>query len=453
MKPLAFTTLLALCLAAGSARAQEVLVPFDSSGRIEHLDRSLEDKLNLFPEYPRFVEATLFRLPDSSYVLEIMYEDSAGHMRARRPLSAADAAELRARVMQIIAEKAPAVALDRSGRKALIAGTLTLALAYHGWAIPVGLNVRNGTAVGGLYLVTAAAGYFVPLLATEHISVSRGTASLALYGGSRGIGHGIMLGLVLGGENHGRTLVSAGLLTSIGEELIGGSVAQSNHLSDGDAVAIGVLGDFGAGIGVAMADVAGAFDDGNARAAGAWVLGGSAAGLAAGGLLASRVDYTRGDAYIVRGAGALGALTTVTFTSYAKPNNDHVYTTTAMAGAVGGLVLGHVLIRDHDFTSDQGALVTLGEVSGGLLGLGTVALFSRDDGAGGSAYWTGAMLGAAGGFALPYIMFEKDASVKSPHAQMQLDVGPCLPSVAGQPGFAHLPIPPGMPTATLRVHF
>lgn len=454
MKRVLFKVMLALCLWAVSVQAQEIQVPFDSAGRVQRLDRSLEDKLNLFPEFPRFVEAALFRLPDSSYVLEILYDDSAGRLRERRALTSDETADLRWRVMQAISERAPATLLDRSGRKRLIAGNLTLALGYYGWAIPYAFQVGSGSAYGGLYLVTAAAGYFIPLLATERTSVSRGTASLGLYGGSRGIGHGIMLGLVAGAEDNGPALVGAGVLASIAEEVAALSIARHANLSDGDAVAIGVLGDFGAGIGVCMADVTGAFDHSDDAAVGAWVLAGSAAGLATGGMLARRVDYTRGDAYIVRAAGALGALTTITFTTYGDPENDRVYSSAAMAGAVGGLALGHVLIRDHDFSSDQGALITLGGVSGGLLGVGLVTLSAGGHEAESSTYWTGTTLGAAAGFTVAYLLFESDASLNVKRApQMGMDITPRLPSLAGTRGLERMPPPPDMLTATLKVRF
>jgi hypothetical protein len=183
-------------------------------------------------------------------------------------------------------------------------------------------------------------------------------------------------------------------------------------------------------------------------------LAGSAAGLATGGLLARKIVYTRGDAYIVRASGALGALATTTFTTYADPNDDRVYSSTAMAGAVGGLVLGHVLIRDHDFTSDQGALVTLGEVAGGLFGIGMVSLAAGGHDADASTYWTGAMLGAAGGFTVSYLLLESDASLKPKRApDMGMDIAPRLPSLAGAPGFERMPLPPHVLTATLKFHF
>jgi hypothetical protein len=454
MKRLPYEGMLVLCLLAASVRAQETLVPFDSAGRVERLDRSLEAKLNLFPEFPHFVEAALFKLPDSSYVLEIMYDDSAGRLRTRRALTPDEASDLRWRVMQAITERAPAAGLDQSGRKRFIAGNLAIGLGYHGWAIPYATQVGSSSAAGGLYLLTAAAFYFIPFLATEHTSVSRGTASLGLYGASRGIGHGIMLGLVAGAEHNGPMLVGAGVLASIAEEVAAVNIARHTNLSDGDAVAIGVLGDFGAGIGVGMADVSGAFDSDHAAAVGGWVLAGSAAGLATGGILARNTDYTRGDAYVVRAAGALGTIAALTFTTYADPNDDRVYSATAMAGAVGGLALGHVLIRDHDFSSDQGALITLGEVAGGLFGIGMVTLAAGGHEAESSTYWTGTMLGAAGGFTFSYLLLESDASLKPKHAtEMRMDIAPRLITAAGTPGFEHMPLPPDMLTATLRVHF
>jgi hypothetical protein len=452
IKRLPYGLMLVLCLWAATVRAQETLVPFDSAGRVERLDRNLEEKLQLFPEYPGFFEAALFRLPDSSYVLEIMYDDSLGRSRARRPLTGNEADELRWRVMQAVALRAPTAALDQSGRKRFIAGNLTLALGYHGWAIPYAVRASDAAA-GGIYLVTAAAGYFVPFFATQHASMSRGMAGLGIYGGSRGILHGIMLALVAGAEENGRAKVTAGMVTSIAEEAAAVTIAQKTRLSDGDAVAIGVLGDFGAGIGVCLADVTGAFEGrDDSRVIGAWVLAGSAGGLTAGGILASRVDYTRGDAYVVRAAGWLGGLTAITPLTYGEPDHRAV-SAAVIAGTTGGLALGHVLIRHRDFSGDQGALITLGEVAGGLFGVGIVTLTARGTDTDASVYWTGTTVGAAGGFAFSYWMLESNAPARPKRAlDTGMDLSPRLPSLAGAPGFEKVPPPPDMLTATLHVH-
>ena len=58
--------LILLLFFAGAAYAQEVQVPFDSSGSIQVVNQDLEKHLDLFPMYPHFLEARLYHEPDSS---------------------------------------------------------------------------------------------------------------------------------------------------------------------------------------------------------------------------------------------------------------------------------------------------------------------------------------------------------------------------------------------------
>src|SRR6185295_10082406 len=80
----------------GVLAAQEVQVPLDEAGRLEMITPELARKLDLFTDVAGFREARLFRVSDSSYVLEVTSGDRAGLRRDRRPLSAAEAAAFRA---------------------------------------------------------------------------------------------------------------------------------------------------------------------------------------------------------------------------------------------------------------------------------------------------------------------------------------------------------------------
>src|SRR3989339_1301055 len=87
-----------LVILCSTAQAQETQVPFDSTGKIQQINSELEQDLHLFPEYQDFQEAKLYRLTDSTYVLELYYKDKAEIIKDRRPLSADEASSLRARV-------------------------------------------------------------------------------------------------------------------------------------------------------------------------------------------------------------------------------------------------------------------------------------------------------------------------------------------------------------------
>jgi hypothetical protein len=449
MKNLMCAIVLALVFIAPSVRGQDVLVPFDSSGKIERIDQKLEQDIRLFPEYPGFREAVLYRTSDTTFVLEIMYRNNGRIVRTQRPLTAVEAEKLRRTVMQTVLVCAPTVILDQSGRKPLIVRNLTLALLYHGWALPAALEV-SGAAAGGMYLITGAAGYFVPMLLTEQKSISRGTATLAMYGASRGIGHGLMLGLVVQDDDVTNGILGLGVAASVIEEIVAVQVAAKTNMSDGDAVAIGVMGDFGSAIGVELAYVSDFFEGEHTREVGSVILAGSAVGITTGALLASKLNYTRGDAYIVRGAGVLGVMIPIAALDYGNPDAK-AYSYAAMTGSVAGLFAGHLLIRGRDFSTDNGALVTLGEVAGGLLGLGLVTMASPEGENSGAIYWTGATVGAAGGFALTYSLLHKDAPRESSNIELGLDFRPAPDSYTPEP--LGLIKPPAVPMAGLSVHF
>lgn len=441
--------IVALLLCALSASAQEVLVPFDSLGKVERIDRDLENKLGLFPEYSGFREAQLYQLSDTSFSVEITHEDSGKVIRTRIVLTVSEMNDLRKKVMNAIYEEAPQTMLDHSGRKKLIAGTLTMSVFYHGWALPAAAEA-DGASAGGMYLILAAGGYFVPLMLTAHSPVTSGMATLAIYGGSRGIGHGIMLDLILEGEDVTTAVLAAGSFFSIAEEASFVAWARKTEMTDGDAMAIGVMGDFGAAIGVGLAHMTTEFEKESNSAIAVWILTGSAAGIATGAILADKITYTRGDALILRNVGVLGALWPVTILDFASPKEDKAYSTVAVIGAICGLGAGHALIGGRNFTTDEGALVTLGELAGGLFGLGVVTL-AEPEGDKSAAYWAGASLGATGGFLLTYSMFQKGAQVKLPH-HARLDFG-----IQSQP---RVPLdlqnritPPEIPMASLNIRF
>jgi hypothetical protein len=88
------------------------------------------------------------------------------------------------------------------------------------------------------------------------------------------------------------------------------------------------------------------------------------------------------------------------------------------------------------------------------LGLGLVTWGAGNRDVDASIYWTGTMLGAAGGFTFSYLWLAPNAALERKHAtEMGLDIGPRLVTAAGRPGFERMPAPPDMLTATLRVHF
>jgi hypothetical protein len=411
---------------AVSSYAQEVQVPIDAEGKLEFIDSEIERDLGMFTDYENFREARLFQISDTSFVLEISYQPQKSLLKVRLPLSAKEAFEFRRKVTERIKLKKPRAVLNQEGRTKLLAGTLALSLGYYGWAVPVTFDVDDGKSFAAIYMLTSGAGFFIPFLGTRDIPVTDAAATLGLYGGTRGIVHGIFLyGLAKGEDATGRGMVGFGMLGSFSEGIAFFSLADRSNMSAGMAEVICIGGDFGIGWGLGAAHLANFFDEDEERSIAGSILLGSATGLVAGKMLAERQQYTRGDAYVLRGAGILGAYIPLAVVDMAEPEDDRTYTAAAMVGSVIGLGLGHRLVRGKDFTTGQGTLVNLGELAGGLVGLGVAYLVSPDDDDDNSSlFLTSSALGATGGFWLLYRSFARTAQTHARNPSWNIHLSP-----------------------------
>ena len=147
----------------------------------------------------------------------------------------------------------------------------------------------------------------------------------------------------------------------------------------------------------------------NEQSAAAVTLLGSGIGLLGGNLLASHQHYTRGDAHVLSAVGLLGAYIPLALVDSIDPEADRAYSAASMLGAIVGLGLGHQLLMGKDFSTDQGNLIRLSELAGGMLGLGIAYLVSSEDADNSALYLAGSATGATGGFWLMYRSYARSA--------------------------------------------
>ena len=98
MRHLLLPLLLVLLCSARPVLAQETQVPLDESGSLMVIDASVDEAEELFPDFPGFREARLFRVSEDAYVLEVLYESAGEVVRERRSLTPEEVSSLRARV-------------------------------------------------------------------------------------------------------------------------------------------------------------------------------------------------------------------------------------------------------------------------------------------------------------------------------------------------------------------
>ncbi len=362
-----------LALFISQARAQEVQVPFDSAGKILVINQDLQKQLDLFPTYPHFLEAHLYREADSTYILEVTSFENSKLVKDRLPKSATAVTAIREDIEARLGSTTPTVKLDQSSRtKFLIWETL---ISFFGYApaLMSGFNYDNGSLYAGIELVIGGLGYLVPSVITEHAPMTDGEGSLALGGAFLGAAHGALIDILLSNGDPGREMGPFITAVSIGETGIGYAIASKNNMTEGTADIIRYGGLFGMMDGIGLG-----FAVNNSASGSLWSglgLAGSAAGFAVGTAMANSQDYTRGNASVVLTAGIYGALLPPLLYASAISYNTNTNPATGLllsgvAGNIGGILLAHSIVNGKHFSNAEGTAVILGTTAGYAIGLG-----------------------------------------------------------------------------------
>ena len=399
----AILVLIALFVLAAS---QEVSVPFDSTGKIQVVDEKLNKQLGLFPNISGFKQAQIFKVSDTLYSLEVTREENGKLIRERKTMTRSEYLRLTAKVDSILAVK-PIASEIRAAKIKLLTGSLILSAGYYGWALPYSMDIEDDRSVVALYMLTSASGFLIPLLATRGQRVTDAEATMAIYGGTRGIIHGVYISRFLKEDPNSRYVHGVNVATSIIEGVTGCVVAHKTKMSSGTADIIGACGDFGSWLGWGTAFLADYTFDDHPKEKSGLVLLGQALGIAAGKLWSEKQDFTRGDATIVYGSGVLGGFLGGGIAQALDRDNADLTVGSAMVGSVLGLVAGGAMTKGRDFTTGQAALIALSETACGLLGLGISYLTTDNWG----VYTLGTALGAGLGFGLAYKAFEGKVKV------------------------------------------
>ncbi len=366
-------TLFLFLLFSGIAFAQEVQVPFDRSGNVMVINQDLEKKLDLFPSYPHFLEAHLYREADSSYILEVTSFENSQVVKDRLPKSALAVKSIREDVEARLGSRPPSLRLDQSSRTKVLVWETLLAFFGYAPAIQSAFNSDNAGLGSGLELVIGGLGYLIPSILTANAPMTDGEGSLALGSAFLGAAHGVLLDVLLTNGNPGREVGPFATAVSVGETGIGYLIASKNNMTEGTADMIRYGGLFGMMDGIGLA-----FAVNNSASGALWSgmgLAGSAAGYAVGTALANAQEYSRGNASVILTAGIYGALippliyaSAISYNTNTNPASGLLLT--AVAGNIGGVILGNSLMQGKHFSDGEGTAVILGTTAGFAIGLG-----------------------------------------------------------------------------------
>ncbi len=372
---------------------QEALLP--DAGVVE-ISAELRQRLGLFPEIPGFRVARLFLRDRGDAVLEIEWVEAGAVVRDRRLLDASALEALR-RGLAAEVELAGLRALEsREGRGGLVLGHTLLGLGYHGWAVPVALDVSSSQGAVAAYLLTAGASFYVPYALTRGRGVTETHRGLSLYGGTRGILTGVLLGDVVAGDrDHGggsnRARLAGGVVGGALAGTLGFVAVDRWRPPPGDAELWGAFGDGGFLAGAAVAYLAGPYRDHeverregdlvlietrtrNRRLGHAVTVAGHGAGLATGYWLAGRRSYSSGDVSVLRSVAVLGIQSGATVARLGGADDGIPYVAGMLAGGVAGTVAGDRWVGARGLGVGEGLLVNAGHLAGSATALGITYL-------------------------------------------------------------------------------
>ncbi len=383
----------------GTQAQVERQISFDDAGKILVVTKSMNDEYKWFEPIGTFLEARLFKMNDSAFVLEILRRADQGNERERRQLSMIDMAALRARIQISAGSPMETGGLDQSGRSALLWGSTLWSLFYYGTAITAAFSPSGDVTPGATYLIAGGLGYFVPMILTQDANVTAGAASLAVGGMFQGALHGWALGGLISGSNlSARTGFALSVLGGVSETIAGYVIGTTTGISEGGAGVINTTEFYGAAGGaLAALTIMGNLVDGDAsiRVLSGLGLLGAAGGVLVGNEIIKSQHITSSDATVYAVTGALGLGLPYAILSAVNPSDvsSRVITGIGLVGAAGGLYLGTRLIDGLDYRENDGTTVLLSTLAGGIVGVGLAQIVDSPQ-----AIWPIVWASAAGGF-------------------------------------------------------
>ncbi|MHC1703829.1 MAG: hypothetical protein AB9846_07965 [Tenuifilaceae bacterium] len=362
-------------LAINSLKSQEIQIPF--CDKYHTITPAQVSKISFFNEISGFKEAYLYLNSDTTYTIEIFYIKNGQTLREKKSISQENLNQL----CNEITEPKPTELDDQNdfgqdGRRRLIISSMTYALGYYGWAVPVAFDAQEGKAYTTSYMFIGAASFFIPFMATRDKEVTWGMAKGYSVGSSLGIIHGWSLStLLLGEEMEGRTGLGISVATSLTEGLIGYSLARKHNFSYSRMNMIGYGGTWGALQGLGLPYL---LNSEEPRIYGLSSLAFSGLGMYAGNYFSSKYSITNGDATVINTIGVLGTYVPVSILNSINDDFDKTQVAFMMLGSLAGLSYGIHKTKTIDYDNQQGNIISLGSLAGYFTGLGFAYITESD---------------------------------------------------------------------------
>ena len=398
--------MLILCIPIFSF-AEEVQIGFYEKPDIQQIDAALEKKLALFPEYKNFIEARLYKIDSGVYLLEILHMENGTTVRKKLTLDENAYQALRQKISAALIRVNTDKPIDQEGRYTLLTATTLLSLGMYGPLMVPIADIDQSRNIAAVESVTGSAGFFIPFWLTYDRQVSESSAFSYIYGSLIGSYHGLLSSLLMYGNDLGPPRISASMTMglSLAEGVGCFFLTDRLHPSLGkvDTMAWGSV--WGSVWALETAGLTTDMESG--RMVGGALLAGSLGGIGLGYVLSETEHYTRGDAIVQNDVVMLGTYIPLAIVDMTGTDKPKVFLGASLAGSLAGTALGYMMIKDKNFTTGQGGLISLGEFAGALLGTGAAAYFSYNNG---TAYLVWSAAGGTIGYAVMYYIFKDSAA-------------------------------------------
>lgn len=427
---------------ASAKTSAEIQAPFDKDGKLWIITEEMERQYGFFPKYRNVIDARLFQLPDSSFVLELTQLVGSVPENTRIPLSLVELVNLRNTVSDALQRgqmSQPqggffgggnfARPLDERNlgdweKTSLVISATTLGLSYGFLTDALSFSGSNPSFFPAAGVATIAAPIAFgggALWAVSQPWFTRSSSLMLLNGISSGFVHGLAGYLVVADQQQieGRALGVSGILGSLIESGLTLRLPETLNLNYGQTSLLTNMGSSTILTGALAAVALGAFNpdaqgnlNSNAlRLTAAASLLGSAGGYFLGYRLGQSQNIAPGDAIVFEAPSSIALLvpiSTLLLPQVTQTFPDlRLYAGLTVGAQALGYVLGNELIRNKDFTFDHGRQINQAVSLGVTLGL--IPLYA---GLNGDAARYAPLLMAAGGavgFTIAYINCSKQA--------------------------------------------
>ncbi len=382
MKKIKYLIFVIFTISSLAVYSQVELIPVCPSKNVNVYTKNLEDSLHLFSDITSFEKAKFFRQNDSSYLVQIYYLDGGQPYLTQKTISEQELEDIRSKIRTLEESEKNLQESEfyKTGKIRFNIGSSIYSFGGYAWMLPVVTDAEDIWL--GVYVITGAAGFVIPMWLTHKTDISRSDALYKNYGQFKGFADGMLFYTLIDKkiENKNHLLLSS-MSFSILEGTAGYFISRKAHFSYLNALTSRTYSLYGYYWGGMLGLMS--YDKKLLSCRFPTLVSGFV-GAAGGYFLSKKFKFTRGDNRILFGTTYMTnswalAINTMAYDSLkVMLDFDRVGVSPLYLGAASlGILSGTVLGIKNNLTASQAVVTNLSTVGTGLIASGLVYVFSQ----------------------------------------------------------------------------